>query len=111
MILKLGINPQFVAHEKDAPLLNKITHIQEVKRAGHVVPASPTLRVVWEQLRQAHKGNVHIEDWLRSWECDWIVDLSRSGGPTLGPFKDRAAAINAEEDWVFSNLLQETSNE
>jgi hypothetical protein len=30
----------------------------------------------------------------------WWVDLSPCGGPKLGPFDQRSAALQAEQDWL-----------
>ncbi len=30
----------------------------------------------------------------------WHVDLSPSGGPQLGPFSSRSAALQAEREWL-----------
>ena len=35
----------------------------------------------------------------------WTADLSPSGGPVLGPFPLRSAALTAEADWLTRNLL------
>lgn len=35
----------------------------------------------------------------------WTADLSPLGGPTLGPFLLRSAALAAEEDWITRNWL------
>lgn len=32
----------------------------------------------------------------------WHVDLSPCGGPQLGPFPQRSAALSAERDWIES---------
>ncbi|MFH5806653.1 hypothetical protein [Alienimonas sp. DA493] len=35
----------------------------------------------------------------------WTADLSPVGGPALGPFPLRSAALAAEADWLTRNLL------
>ena len=35
----------------------------------------------------------------------WTADLSPSGGPLLGPFPLRSAALAAEADWLTRHLL------
>ena len=35
----------------------------------------------------------------------WWADLSPVGGPTLGPFRRRSLAIEAELTWLGENLL------
>ena len=35
----------------------------------------------------------------------WTADLTPSGGPVLGPYPLRSAALAAEADWLTRNLL------
>jgi hypothetical protein len=35
----------------------------------------------------------------------WRADLSPVGGPVLGPFARRSAALEAERDWLEANWL------
>ena len=35
----------------------------------------------------------------------WVVDLSPSGGPTIGPFRRRGDAIAEEIEWLEANAL------
>ncbi len=35
----------------------------------------------------------------------WTADLSPVGGPLLGPFESRSAALNAEREWLEQNWL------
>ena len=35
----------------------------------------------------------------------WTADLSPVGGPVLGPYPLRSAALAAEADWLTRNLL------
>jgi hypothetical protein len=36
---------------------------------------------------------------------NWQADLSPVGGPLLGPFSQRSAALAAEADWLEQNWL------
>src|SRR5262245_17016600 len=36
---------------------------------------------------------------------NWLADLAPVGGPVLGPFAIRSAAIAAERDWLESHIL------
>ncbi len=36
---------------------------------------------------------------------DWTADLSPVGGPLLGPFANRSAALDAEREWLERNWL------
>lgn len=33
----------------------------------------------------------------------WTADLTRVGGPVLGPFALREDALNAEKEWLWNN--------
>ena len=35
----------------------------------------------------------------------WTADLSPVGGPLLGPFESRTAALEAEREWLEQNWL------
>ena len=35
----------------------------------------------------------------------WTADLSPVGGPLLGPFENRSAALDAEREWLEQNWL------
>jgi hypothetical protein len=39
----------------------------------------------------------------------WTADLSPLGGPVLGPFPLRSAALAAEEGWITRNWLSSRS--
>ena len=38
-------------------------------------------------------------------DSSWTADLSPVGGPVLGPFLNRSAALDAEQDWLAANWL------
>ena len=38
-------------------------------------------------------------------DVQWTADLSPLGGPVLGPFPLRSAALAEEEDWIKRNWL------
>jgi hypothetical protein len=40
---------------------------------------------------------------------EWTADLSRVGGPLLGPFKFREEALTAEKEWLEANNFGESS--
>ena len=39
----------------------------------------------------------------------WTADLSPVGGPLLGPFENRSAALYAEHTWLTEHWLNRTS--
>lgn len=36
---------------------------------------------------------------------EWTADMEPSGGPVLGPFRTRAAALEAEHVWIEEHVL------
>ena len=40
----------------------------------------------------------------------WTADLSPVGGPLLGPFATRSAALDAEREWLEHNWLSHGQN-
>ncbi len=41
---------------------------------------------------------------------DWTADLSPVGGPWLGPFATRSAALTAEREWLEAHWLGHGGN-
>ncbi len=74
------------------------------------VDTTGALQFIWsDKLRplfDAGAGTIarasHVEPNL---DGDWCADLSPVGGPTLGPFKERQLALDAEVAWLNENYL------
>lgn len=78
-------------------------------RASHVEPVRYPARWMFRLLRAVFGEDGRVAEWTRHWTCQWRVDLSPSGGPELGPFVSRPAAIAAELAWIAEHpegLLQ-----
>jgi hypothetical protein len=45
----------------------------------------------------------HVEPSPYGW--GWTADLDPVGGPVLGPFPTRSAALTAEIEWIEANAL------
>lgn len=75
------------------------------RRASHVVPMSLPLASIFRALRAYVGDESAAASWTRTWNCEWVADLSPVGGPCLGPFKDRTRAIDAEVMWLNENFL------
>ena len=106
MVVK--VNPDgtltVVAHaEKDQRALDLMGQVIDVRRGGHVVPASVPLAVAFRLVRRF--GGKRGAAWTRTWTVAWVADLRISGGPVLGPFAERAEAIAAEERWLTEAVL------
>lgn len=78
-----------------------------VRRASHVEPIGWAKRLAFRALRLAFGERGRVSDWTRSWRGPWQADLKPSGGPVIGPYSDRAAAIAAEIAWIESRLTGE----
>ena len=70
------------------------------RRASRVLPTSSVKRLAFRALRWAFCDSSAAAAWTRVWRGPWVVDLSLSNGPQLGPFASRADAINAEVCWL-----------
>jgi hypothetical protein len=95
-------NPQFVVD----PVFDGLAELGTVskRRASHVTPVNPVLRVIFRLVRWLVKDESQVAGWTRTWGCLWQADLAPSGGPVLGPYSDRKAAIRAEVDWLNEQM-------
>lgn len=91
---------QIVAHESDASFLAQLGEVKSWQRGGHIVPVAAWKRAAFRLVRRLFISMPRVVAWTRTWRGDWVVDLTRSGGPVLGRFATRAAAIAAEEAWL-----------
>lgn len=97
-----------VAHaDLDRPFMEGLGQMGEVRRGGHVLPAHPLRRWWFQALRRVCGWVPAIVAWTRTWSGDWITDLACSAGPVLGPYATRSVAIQAEEQWLAEQLLQD----
>lgn len=71
IIVRLGGGIQFIYHDRLRPLLG--LGDSKVRRVSDVEPTA---------------------------DNQWTADMARIGGPTLGPFPERAAALEAEREWL-----------
>ena len=74
-----------------------------------VIDASGSMRCLYdESLPLAELGRLaisrgsHVEP---NESGQWLADLSPVGGPQLGPFAARSAALDAEREWLELNWL------
>lgn len=107
MIIVIGRdgNARMAVTEDARPYLALSTSV-EVKRASHVRPVDPVLKVVFKLLRRAFGDKGRVSDFTRGWRVDWEADMAPMGGPVLGPFNDRASALTAEERWLEENYFK-----
>ncbi len=62
----------------------------------------PALTELAQQLGEPH---VRRASWIDRSPDGYWADLERSGGPRLGPFESREAAIDAEKAWLENHRL------
>lgn len=74
-----------------------------------VISADGTLRCVYdERLALTELGKTSIARASHAEPTDdghWLADLSPVGGPALGPFAKRSAALDAERAWLEAWLV------
>jgi hypothetical protein len=77
-----------------------------------VIDADGTCRLVFnEALNLAALGPSTIRRASRvepTTASTWLADLAPVGGPVLGPFAKRSAALAAEQDWLERHWLLAT---
>ena len=73
------------------------------QRASHVEPTNALLRALFRLLRAHSHDAGPVAAFTRSWPCRWRVSII--DGPTFGPFRQRADAIDAEVRWLNDNRL------
>ena len=75
----------------------------------NILPNGDIKFIYSEELREiVEHGTAHIERVSHvepNDDAEFTADLSPVGGPTLGPFKLRQDALNAEVEWLESNIL------
>jgi len=74
-----------------------------------VISSTGTVRCLYDETLDLHKlGKLsvsrgsHVEP---NEDGQWFADLSPVGGPQLGPFGRRSAALNAEIRWLEEHWL------
>ena len=72
-------------------------------RASRVEPISVLLRFVFHIIRARVGDGSRLAGWTRTWKCVWRTRVFN--GPTLEPFDDRRAAIDAEVEWLMENRI------
>ena len=73
-----------------------------------IEPSGGVLCVYSEELPLAEFGRLTIARGSKvepTEAGDWTADLAPVGGPLLGPFATRSAALDAERDWLERNWL------
>jgi hypothetical protein len=76
-----------------------------VKRASHILPWHPVLRVLFIVIRAMFGEYGKMAAFTRTWPCYWQVDLSPVGGPIVPvEWASRQSAIDFEVGWLNDNL-------
>lgn len=77
----------------------------EVRRATWIEPNVWLYRWVFRLIRACVSDDSRAAAWTRKWRCCWRANLKLSGGPVIGPFESRQAAIAAETKWLTQKWL------
>ncbi len=79
-----------------------------------VISSTGTIRCLYDESLDLHtlgklsisRGS-HVEP---NEDGQWFADLSPVGGPQLGPFGSRSAALNAEIRWLEEHWLSSSND-
>lgn len=79
-----------------------------------VISSTGTIRCLYDETLDLHtlgklsisRGS-HVEP---NDEGQWFADLAPVGGPKLGPFSSRSAALNAEVRWLEEHWLSPSND-
>lgn len=94
---------QFLVSDISSPLIDATS---TVRRASHVFPWNPLLRVFFKVLRVLFGDKGVIARFTREWPCKWQVNLSPVNGPIIPiEWASRQSAINCEIQWLEDNFL------
>jgi hypothetical protein len=96
-----GGNVRKIADERDSELYGS----GSTRRASHVEPTNRVLRWIFHFIRTRVADESRAATFTRLWPCTWRARIF--SGPTLGPFKNRAKAIEAEHEWLTDNWIKE----
>ena len=94
---------RFLVNESTIDL---VTAESNVKRASHVEPWNPVLRLVFNTIRLFSGDLGYVAEWTRLWPFRWRVNLSPVGGPLVPvEWANRESAIKFEVSWLEENFL------
>ena len=94
---------EYIHNDELAAALTDSIGTPEKNRASHVEPINRALRFLFHAIRSRVADDSRLAEWTRGWKCLWRARIF--DGPTLQPFVDRAAAIQAEVDWLEEHRL------
>jgi len=84
----------------DAPPLHLVSRARVVSvRASHVEPARAFKRFLFHALRSLF-GRGRVYDWTREFRGPWRVRLANQHRPLRGEYDSRAAAVQAEVEYL-----------
>ena len=78
---------------------------EHVRRVSHVEPVALVPRALFYAIRLIVRDESRAAAWTRRWPVVWQARIF--DGPTLGPYDDRSAAIEAEVEWITNNLIKQ----
>lgn len=103
MTQQITIDPdgqiRLIDHDDLGPEYGQVSR----ERASHVEPENRVLRGLFRLLRAHARDDGPVAAFTRRWPCRWRVTII--GGPSFGPFRARATAIDAEIAWINEHRL------
>lgn len=75
--------------------------VATTRRASHVEPVNRLARFLFHLIRKRVADESRAAQFTRIWPCTWRARIF--DGPTLGPYRNRQEAIDAEVEWLESN--------
>jgi hypothetical protein len=79
----------------------------ESRRASHVYPGNPVLRLIFRAVRALVSDDSRIAAWTRTWPCLWRVDMRPVGAGILPVhYSNRLAAIDAEVEALNNFFIE-----
>lgn len=89
--------------------LTEALGLRNRERVSHVEPVNRALRWLFHFIRSRVSDESRLAEFTRRWPCRWQANIF--SGPTLGPFRVRQAAIDAEVAWLNDFYERNECNE
>jgi len=80
-------------------VISELATVVEDRRAGHVWPTSPVLRLAFRAIRAVFGSRGRMADWTRRWRCRWVVVDAETMTLLPGVYASHDEAVNAEVEW------------
>lgn len=102
------IDEDGMTHGLKSPLTEALG-LRDRERVSHVEPVNRVLRWLFHFIRRRVSDDSRWAAFTRRWPCSWQANIF--SGPTLGPFRVRQEAIDAEVAWINDSFERNERNE